>query len=63
MVRRRISEAQRWQIIGLNTTGMFFKAIERQMGYHYTVVGRLARKHTNQQCERLAKIQQTTGNI
>ena len=46
MVRRRISEAQRWQIIGMDTTGMFFKAIGRQMGYHYTVVSRLVRKHT-----------------
>jgi hypothetical protein len=25
---------------------MFFKAIGRQMGYHYTVVSRLVRKHT-----------------
>ena len=46
MVRRRISEAQRWQIIGMHTTGMFFKAIGRQMAYHYTVVSRLVRKHT-----------------
>ena len=46
MVRRQISEAQRWQIIGMHTTGMSFKAIGRQMGYHYTVVGRLVRKHT-----------------
>jgi hypothetical protein len=46
MVRRRISEAQRWQIIGMHTTGMSFKAIGRQMGYHDTVVGRLVRKHT-----------------
>jgi hypothetical protein len=41
LVRRRISEAQRWQIIGSHTTGMSFKAIGRQMGYHYTVVSRL----------------------
>jgi transposase len=49
MVRRRISEAQRGQIIGMHTqstTGMSFKAIGRQMGYHYTVVSRLVRKHT-----------------
>jgi hypothetical protein len=46
MVRRRISEAQRWQIIGMHTTGMPFKAIRRQMGYHYIVVSRLVRKHT-----------------
>ena len=44
--RRRISETQRWQIIGMHTTGMSFKAIGRQMGYHYTVVSRLMRKHT-----------------
>ena len=36
-----ISEAQRWQIIGMS-----FKDIGRQMGYHYIVVSRLVRKHT-----------------
>jgi transposase len=46
MVRRRISEAERWQIIGMHTTGMSFKAIGRQMCYHYAVVSRLVRKHT-----------------
>ena len=46
MVRRRISEAQRWHIIGMHTTGMSFKTIGRQMGYHYTVVSRLVRKYT-----------------
>ena len=46
MVRRRISEAQRWEIIAMHTTGMSFKGIGRQMGYHYTVVNRLVRKHT-----------------
>ena len=46
MVRRRISEEQRCQIIGMHTTGMSFKAIGRQMGYDYTVVSRLVRKHT-----------------
>jgi IS30 family transposase len=42
----RISESQRWQIFGMHTTGMSFKAIGRQMGYHYAVVSRLVRKHT-----------------
>jgi hypothetical protein len=46
MVRRRISEAQRWQKIGMHTTGMSFKTVGRQVGYHYTVVSRLVRKHT-----------------
>ena len=40
------SEAQRWQIIDMRSTGISFKAIGRQMGYHYTVVSRLVRKHT-----------------
>ena len=30
----------------MHTTGMSFKAIGRQMGYYYTVVSRLVRKHT-----------------
>ena len=55
MVRRRISEAQKWQIIGMHTTGMSFKAIGRQPTGEKT--------NKNQQCERLAKIRQTTGNI
>ena len=46
MVRWRISEAQRWQIIGMHTTVMSFKVIGRQIGYHYSVVSRLVRKHT-----------------
>ena len=46
MVRMRTSEAQRWQIIGMHTTGLSFKAIGRLMGYHYTVVSRLVSKLT-----------------
>jgi transposase len=30
----------------MHTTGMSFKAIERQMDYHYTEVSRLVRRHT-----------------
>ena len=30
----------------MHTTGMFFKTIGHQMGYHYAVVSRLVRKHT-----------------
>jgi IS30 family transposase len=44
--QRRISEVQRWQIIAMRSTGISFKAIGRQMGYHYTVVSKLVRKHT-----------------
>jgi transposase len=31
----------------MHTSGMSFKAIGRQMGYHYTVVSRLLGKHTH----------------
>jgi hypothetical protein len=48
MVRRRTSEAQIWQIIGMNTTASF-KAIGCQIGYDYTVVSRLVRKSVYQQ--------------
>ena len=44
MVRRRISEAQRWQTIGMHTTLMSFKAIGHQI--YYTVIRRLVRKQT-----------------
>jgi hypothetical protein len=30
----------------MHTTGMSFKAVGPQMGYHYIVVSRLVRKHT-----------------
>jgi IS30 family transposase len=30
----------------MHTTAISFKAIGHQMGYHYTVVSRLVRKHT-----------------
>ena len=45
MVRRRLSEAQRWRIIGMHSTGKSFKSIGRHLGYHYTVISRLVRKH------------------
>ena len=45
MARRRQSEAQRWQIVGMHPTGMSFKAIRRQLGYHYTVNSRLVQKY------------------
>ena len=64
MVGMRISEAQTWQVIGMHTTGMSFKAIGRQMGHYYSVVSRLVRKHTQaNNVKKLAKIRQTTSNI
>jgi hypothetical protein len=48
----------------MHTTGMSFNAIGRQMGYPLYCNQPIGEKtHTNQQCERLAKIRQTTGNI
>jgi hypothetical protein len=46
LVRRRMSEAQIWHILGLKSTEMSFKYIWRQICYHYTVVSRLERKYT-----------------
>ncbi|XP_041376675.1 uncharacterized protein LOC121389129 [Gigantopelta aegis] len=45
MNRRRTSVDQKSQIIGMRNAGMTFKAIGRQLGYHYTVISRLVRKH------------------
>ncbi|CAG2189425.1 unnamed protein product [Mytilus edulis] len=45
MVQIRISEAQRWQIIGMRSSGLSYKAIGRQKGYHYTIISRDVRKH------------------
>lgn len=45
MARRRLSMDIRNQIIGMHSAGMSFKAIGRNLGYHYTVVSRLVRKH------------------
>ena len=46
MVRRLISEEQRCQIIGKRSTGISFKAIGRQTGYHYAIVIWPLSKHT-----------------
>ena len=45
MARRRLTEAERWQFIGMRTTGMSFKDIGRRVNRHYTVISRLVRKH------------------
>jgi hypothetical protein len=44
---------------------ILIKAIGRQMGYHHTVCSQPTGEkiHTNQQCESLAKVRQTTGKI
>ena len=47
MVRKLISKPQRWQIIEMRSTGISFKAIVRQIGYHYTIVSRLVSKHNH----------------
>jgi hypothetical protein len=41
-----LSPADFRRFLTVLTTGMSFKAIGRQMGYHYTVVSRPVRKHT-----------------
>jgi hypothetical protein len=63
MVRRRISEAQRWQIIGMHTTDVLQSYWTSDGLPLYCSQPTGEKTHTNQQCERLAKIRQTTGNI
>ena len=41
----RMSEALKWQIIGLLRAGLSFKEIARRTGRHCSTIGRLARKH------------------
>lgn len=50
MGRRRLSIDTRNQIIGMHAAGMSFKTIGRNMGYHYTVISRLVRKHAQTGC-------------
>lgn len=45
MARRTLSTALRWRIIGMHQTGMSFKAIGRQLGYHHSVISRLVQKY------------------
>ncbi|KAK7477003.1 hypothetical protein BaRGS_00031779 [Batillaria attramentaria] len=45
MERRRMSEEQRWQIIGMHSTGMTCRAIGRQLGYQTSVISRMITKH------------------
>lgn len=41
----RMSEAVKWQIIGLHRAGLSFKEIGRRTGRHYSTISRLVRKH------------------
>jgi hypothetical protein len=61
MIQRWISEAQMMTNIRHAYNRDVLQTIGRQMGYHHAVVSRLVIKHTNQQCEGLAKIV-TTGH-
>ncbi|XP_060063217.1 uncharacterized protein LOC132543715 [Ylistrum balloti] len=45
MPRRRISNNERWQIIGMHNTGMSCREIGRQLNITHTVISRLIRKH------------------
>jgi IS30 family transposase len=45
MVRSRMSEATRWQIIGMHNAGMSSRGIGRQLDRDNTVASRLVAKH------------------
>ena len=60
MVRRRISDAQRWQIIGMWSTRISFKAIGLTL---YSSQLAWEKTHPNQHLERLANIRKNTCNV
>ena len=61
MVRRGISEAQRWRIIGMHTTEMSFKANGRQMGFRYTVVSQHTQTNNVKDLPRSGRPRVTSG--
>uniref|UniRef100_UPI00358E7BB9 ribonuclease H2 subunit B isoform X1 n=1 Tax=Myxine glutinosa TaxID=7769 RepID=UPI00358E7BB9 len=45
VARRRLSDGERWRIIGMIESGMSRKAVARTFGYHHSVITRLVQKH------------------
>ena len=45
MPRPRLSEALRWQVIGMNNAGLSSREIGRQLGRHHSVIARLVQKY------------------
>ena len=44
MARRRLSDATRWQIIGMSNAGLSGREISRRLGYSQSVICRLLNK-------------------
>lgn len=44
MSRRRLPDGERWQIIGMIDVGISYKAVSRQLSYHYSVISTLAKE-------------------
>lgn len=45
MARRRLSEGQKWQIIGMKNAGLSCRDIGTRLGVNHTVISRLVQKH------------------
>ena len=45
MARRKMSEALKWQIIGMRNAGMSLRQIGQQVGRHHSIISRLINKH------------------
>ncbi|XP_041361938.1 uncharacterized protein LOC121377907 [Gigantopelta aegis] len=41
----QLSDAVRWQVIGMRNAGMSLRAIARNVGHHASTISRLVRKH------------------
>lgn len=44
MARRRLSDGERWCIIGMIEAGMSCRVVGQQLGYHHSMVSRLVQK-------------------
>lgn len=42
---RQVSEAKRWQIIGMRNAGLSYREIARRIGHHFSTVCRIVKKH------------------
>lgn len=45
MARRKLSEATRWQIIGMRNAGMSLRQIGTQIGRHHSIISKLLKKY------------------
>lgn len=45
MPRRKLSEAEKWQIVGMRNSGQSLRQIAQHFGIHFSIVSRLLKRH------------------